>query len=158
MSTTTEDKPSDKVEKKPKKVFREGPISPDFIANSIAKHQTKINIGAHNIFLGQVRQDVIKGKKVQAIDYTAYEDMAEQEFHKIRESAFDQFDLTCMHIYHSLGAVKAGEICLFVFVSSKHRDESYKASRFIVEEIKANAPIFGKEIFEDGDHQWKQNN
>jgi len=145
------------TEKKPKNVFKEGAISPDFIANSIAKHQVKTNIGAHNIFLGQVRKDVIEGKEVQVIDYSAYEEMANQELHKIRESAFEKFDLTCMHIYHSLGQVKAGEICLFVFTSSKHRDESYKASRYLVEEIKNNVPIFGKELFEDGDHQWKEN-
>lgn len=142
---------------KTKKVFLDGPISPQFIADSIQKHSTKTDIGAHNIFMGQVRNDVIDGKEVTAIDYSAYNEMAEKELHKIREAAFEQFDLTCMHIYHSLGIVKTGEICLFVFVSSKHRDESYKASRYIVEEIKANVPIFGKEIFEDETYVWKEN-
>jgi molybdopterin synthase catalytic subunit len=74
----------------------------------------------------------------------------------IREAAFSKFDLTCMHIYHSLGEVKAGEICLFVFTSSAHRKECFDATRFIVEEIKARAPIFGKEIFEDETHVWKK--
>jgi molybdopterin synthase catalytic subunit len=145
-------------EKKIKKVFVSGAISPDKIATSIAHHQTKTDIGAHDIFLGQVRADIIDGKKVSAIHYTAYEEMAEQEFHKIREAAFDTFDLTCMHIYHSLGEVKAGEICLFVFVSSAHRKAAFDACRFIVEEIKAKVPVFGKEIFEDASYQWKVNN
>lgn len=143
--------------KKPKKAFIDGPISSNFIADSIAKHQVKTNIGAHNIFLGQVRKDKIEGKEVVAIDYSAYEEMAEKEIHRIREEAFEKFDLVCLHIYHSLNIVKAGEVCLFVFVSSAHRDASYQASRFIVEEIKAHAPIFGKEIFEDDSHQWKVN-
>lgn len=140
-----------------KKVLIEGPISPVFIGDSIAKHQSKTDIGAHTIFLGQVRSDEVDGSNVVAIDYSAYEEMAEQEFHKIRESAFSQFNLTCMHIYHSVGMVKVGEICLFVFVSSKHRDEAYKASRYIVEEIKANVPVFGKEILNNDTHQWKVN-
>ena len=72
--------------KKPKKVFVQGPIPPEKIAKSIANHQSKTNIGAHSIFLGQVRADVIDGKSVTAIDYSAYEEMAEMEFHKIRES------------------------------------------------------------------------
>ena len=143
--------------KKPKKVFIEGPISPQFVADSISKHSSKTDIGAHNIFMGQIRADEIEGKEVQAIDYTAYQEMAEKEFHEIRESAFAQFDLSCMHIYHSLGLVKVGEISLFIFVSSKHRDESYKASRFLLEEIKAKVPIFGKEIFTDATHDWKEN-
>ncbi|APD07966.1 molybdopterin synthase [Flavobacteriaceae bacterium UJ101] len=143
--------------KKIKNVFVEGPISPEKIAQSIANHQVKTNIGAHNIFLGQVRADVIEGKEVKAIEYSAYEEMALKEFHKIREAAFEQFDLTCMHIYHSLGVVKAGEICLFVFVSSPRRKEVFKALEFVVEEIKANVPVFGKELFEDDSYQWKEN-
>lgn len=142
---------------KPKNVFKEGAISTAFISDSIAKHQTKTSIGAHNIFLGQVRADVIDGKTISAIEYTAYEDMANQKFHDIREATFDKFDLTCMHIYHSLGIVKAGEICLFVFVSSPRRKVVFEALEYVVEEIKAKVPVFGKEIFEDSTHQWKKN-
>lgn len=140
-----------------KNVFRQGAISSEFIGNSIAKHQTKTSIGAHNIFLGQVRADVIDEKVISAIEYTAYEDMANAKFHEIREATFDKFNLTCMHIYHSLGVVKTGEICLFVFVSSPRRKEVFKALEYVVEEIKAKAPVFGKEIFEDESHQWKVN-
>ncbi|MCL5128174.1 MULTISPECIES: molybdenum cofactor biosynthesis protein MoaE [unclassified Algibacter] len=143
--------------KKSKNVFQQGAISSEFIGNSIAKHQTKTSIGAHNIFLGQVRADVIDNKTVAAIEYTAYEEMANAKFHEVRELAFEKFDLTCMHIYHSLGTVKAGEICLFVFVSSPRRKVVFKALEFIVEAIKADVPVFGKEIFEDETHQWKVN-
>ncbi len=144
-------------EKKKHKVFVDGAISPNFIADSIAKHSTKTSIGAHDIFLGQVRADEIDGKIVQAIDYSCYEDMAEEKFDEIREAAFAKFDLSCMHIYHSLGIVKSGEICLFVFVSSKHRVMAFDACREIVEEIKKNVPIWGKELFEDDSYKWKVN-
>lgn len=140
-----------------KKTLIQGAISPEKIATSIAHHQAKTNIGAHAIFLGQVRADELNNKVVEAIEYTAYEDMAEKEFRKIREAAFEKFELTCLHIYHSLGKVKAGEICLFVFTSSKHRAFAFDACRFITEEIKACVPVFGKEIFEDETHQWKEN-
>jgi len=145
-----------KTKKKQKKALIEGPITPQFIADAIAKHSAKTDIGAHNIFMGQVRNDIIDRKQVKAIEYAAYKEMAEEEFYKIRESAFEKYNIICMHIYHSLGVVKAGEISMFVFVSSKHRDDSYKASRYIVEEIKSKVPIFGKEIFEDDTHVWKE--
>lgn len=145
-------------ENKKKKVFIDGPIRPLFISESIAKHQSKTSIGGHNIFLGQVRNDIIDGREVSAIEYTAYEEMAESEFDKIREEAFDKFDLVCLHIYHSLGVVEAGEISLFVFTSSPHRDDSFKATRFIVDEIKSKVPIFGKELFTDSTFAWKKNN
>ena len=144
-------------ERKPNNVFIKGAINSDFIGQSIAKHQSKTTIGAHNIFLGQVRADLIDDKTVSAIEYTAYEDMANAKFYEIREATFEKFNLTCMHIYHSLGKVNTGEICLFVFVSSPRRKEVFKALEYVVEEIKAKAPVFGKEIFEDTTHQWKVN-
>ncbi|WP_335966441.1 molybdenum cofactor biosynthesis protein MoaE [Galbibacter sp. PAP.153] len=142
---------------KKKTVFMEGAISPEFIANSIAKHQSKHDIGAHNIFLGQVRADVIEEKKVSAIEYSCYRKMAEDKLHEIREEAFNRFNLTCMHTYHSLGKVNVGEICFFVFVSAESRKEVYAATEAIVNMIKEQVPIFGKEIFEDKTHQWKEN-
>ena len=135
----------------------EGAIPSTFIAESIAKHQSKTSIGAHQIFLGQVREDEIDGKKVKSIEYSAYTEMAEQVIHNIREEAFRKFDLTCMHIYHSLGKVNVGEICFFVFVSSAHRQACFDACSHLVNEVKSKAPIFGKEILEDESFQWKVN-
>lgn len=140
-----------------KKSLYNGPIKPEFIATSIAKHQSKTTIGAHQIFLGQVRADEIEGKSVKAIEYSAHEEMAESIIHEIREETFNKFNLTCMHIHHSIGEVKTGEICLFVFVSSAHRKASNEAIVYLVEAIKERVPIFGKEVFEDGTHVWKKN-
>lgn len=144
--------------RKPKNVFVDGPISPQKIADSISHHQVKTNIGAHDIFLGQVRADEVDGKIVQAIDYTAHEEMANKAFYDIREATFEKFDVTCLHIYHSLGIVNIGELCLFVFTSSAHRKECMDATRFIVEEIKTKVPVFGKIILKDESFLWKENN
>ena len=138
-------------------LFVDGPISPDFIANSIAKHQSKTGIGAHDIFLGQVRADEIEGKVVTGIEYTAYEAMALEKISEIREDAFEAYTLSCMHIYHSLGVVPTGEICLFVFVSSPHRKEVFEALHQVVERIKKELPVFGKELFGDESYSWKVN-
>ena len=144
-------------EVKKKSVFVEGPILPEKIAQSIENHNTNHDIGAHSIFLGQVRADVLAGKKVVAIDYSTYREMADEVFFNIREQTFSKFDLTCMHIYHSIGRVKAGGISLFVFTSSRHRKIAIDACSYVVEEIKSKAPIWGKEIFEDETYSWKQN-
>lgn len=144
-------------EKKKHNVFKEGAINPTFISDSIASHSKKQNIGAHAIFLGQVRNDVLGAKTVKAIEYTTYREMAEEKILEIREAAFTKHDLVCLHIYHSLGIVNAGEICLFVFVSSKHRKASFQACEELVEQIKNEVPIWGKEIFEDDSTDWKKN-
>ncbi len=140
-----------------KNIFKEGPIPSDFIATAIANHQSKTTIGAHSIFLGQVRADKVNNKEVEAIIYTAYEEMANVACAEIREKTFEKYDLTCMHIYHSLGEVKVGEICLFVFVSAPRRKVVFKAIEYIIEAIKADLPVFGKEVFKDHTHQWKVN-
>ena len=140
-----------------KNIFTQGAIPPAFIAESIAKHASKKDIGAHSIFLGQVRADVIEDKTVSAIEYTTYEDLALQKMHEFREEIFAKYELMCMHVHHSLGEVKAGEICLFVFTSSKHRKIAIDACEEVVERIKADLPVWGKEIFEDQSHQWKVN-
>ncbi|GAL74562.1 molybdenum cofactor biosynthesis protein MoaE [Nonlabens ulvanivorans] len=98
-----------------KKVFIEGEISAQFIADAIAKHQTKTVIGAHNIFLGQVRADKIENKTVRTIEFSTYEEMANEKLYQIREETFKKFDLTCMHIYHSLGG-SACRWCLFICI------------------------------------------
>ena len=145
------------MEKKIKNIFIEGAIPPEKIATSIAAHQSKTGIGGHCIFLGQVRADVVADKTVQAIEYTAHQAIANQICHDIKEQAFDKYPIHCMHIYHSLGTVAAGDLCFFVFVSASHRTDLYVALEEIVQEIKDRLPIFGKEIFEDATHQWKKN-
>jgi molybdopterin synthase catalytic subunit len=145
------------IERKPKNIFVQGPINAQFIADDIQKHSTKTSIGAHNIFLGQVREDIIDGKKVVAIEYSCYEEMALEKMHEIRESIFAKFELTCMHVYHSLGRVNVGEISLFVFTSSKHRRAAIDACNELVEMLKKELPVWGKELFADETHTWKQN-
>ncbi|MES2830024.1 MAG: molybdenum cofactor biosynthesis protein MoaE [Bacteroidota bacterium] len=146
-----------KSDKPLKNIFQHGPITPEFIAESIAKHSVKTNIGGHSIFMGQVRGDEISGKLVSAIEYTAYEPLALEKMHEIREEIFAKYNLTCMHIHHSLGQVKTGEICLFVFTSSAHRKPAIAACNEVVERLKAELPVWGKELFEDDTYQWKEN-
>ena len=145
------------TEKKPKNICVQGPITASFIGESIAKHSSNKAIGGHSIFLGQVRADTIDGKMVTAIEYTAFEEMALEKMQAIRESIFEKYPLTCMHIYHSLGRVAAGEISLFVFTSSAHRKACMHACEEIVEKIKTELPVWGKELFDNETYQWKEN-
>lgn len=144
-------------ERKPKNIFTQGAIQASFIAESIQKHSTQTGIGGHSIFLGQVRADEMEKGKVYAIEYTAFEEMALEKMHVIREDVFSKYPINCMHVYHSIGKVAVGEICLFVFTSSAHRKAAMDACEEVVERLKAELPIWGKEILEDESHQWKIN-
>lgn len=144
-------------EKKLINIFTNGAVPAQFIAESIQKHQSQTSIGAHNIFLGQVRADQIGDEQVIGINYTAYEEMALEKMYEIREAIFEKYELTCLHVHHSLGLVAAGEICLFVFTSSAHRKAAIEGCNELVERIKAELPIWGKEILTNETHQWKEN-
>ncbi len=143
-------------------IFVEGAIPTSFIAESIAKHATRTDIGGHEIFLGQVRADQQPGtdnqQRTVAIEYTAYRDMANEQMTVIREEAFARWpQMTCLHVHHSQGVIKAGELCFMVFASAPHRQHAREAVAFVTDEVKKRLPIFGKEILSDESHLWKQN-
>lgn len=143
---------------KVKDIFVEGAIPASFVAESIAKHSTRTDIGAHEIFLGQVRGDVLDGRTVVAISYSAYREMALERMTALREEAFTRWPtMTCLHVHHSLGTIKAGELCFMVFGSAPHRQQAREAVAWIVDAIKSELPIFGKELLDDNEHVWKAN-
>jgi molybdopterin synthase catalytic subunit len=144
-------------EKRTVSLFVEGPIRPEFIAASIAKHQAKTGIGAHEIFLGQIRADKKGTEVVEAIEFSAYREMAEATYLEFREQLFARHPITCMHVYHSLGRVRAGDLNLFVFVSAERRVAAMEACRELVEWIKRELPVWGKEVFSTASVQWKVN-
>lgn len=136
----------------------DGPVTPELIASEIRRMGSRKDTGGHSIFLGQVREDPVEGKRVTSIEYSAYEGMVSTEAEKIKEIIMSDFgDVIEIVIIHSVGTVKAGEISLFVLVSAGHRDHSTKACRQIVELIKEKLPVWKKEIFDDNTHKWQQN-
>jgi len=145
------------MERKIKNIFVDGPVPVSRISDSIRTHATKTGIGAHAIFLGQVRADVKPQGVVTAIEYSAFLDMALETAFDIREAMFAKYALTCMHIWHSLGKVGVGEICLFVFTSAPQRRAAVDACNEAVERIKAELPVWGLELLDSETQLWKEN-
>jgi molybdopterin synthase catalytic subunit len=135
-----------------------GPITQKVITHFHEKMSEKTDAGGHSVFIGQIRADVINGKKVKAIEYSAYEGMVKSEADKIKETIFSEFgDVRSIDIVHSIGVVKTGELSLFVLVSAGHRHQAMQACSKTVELIKEKLPVWKKEIFEADSHTWKQN-
>ena len=110
--------------------------------------------GAEILFLGVVR-DINLGRAVVAVAYDAFAPLAEKTLAEIADEARAKYtsELQAV-IYHRTGKLKVGEVSLAIAVSSRHRDEAYEASRFIIEEIKERAPIWKKEFYTDGESEW----
>lgn len=110
--------------------------------------------GAGNVFAGYVR-DLNMGKKVLGIEYDSFEPLTEKIFRDICHEAQEEWghDLQ-IFVIHRIGYLKVGEISVAIFVTSGHRDESYQASRYVIEEIKTRAPIWKKEFYQDSQSEW----
>jgi molybdopterin synthase catalytic subunit len=116
----------------------------------IVRHVTDPQAGAIATFIGTTRNHN-DGRRVIALDYEAYRDMAEKELARIGADAARQWPICRMAIVHRLGPVQIGEASVAIAVSSAHRDAAFAASRFAIEEIKKPVPIWKKEVFEGGE-------
>ena len=138
-------------------LFVEGAISIERIAGTVQKHCSEAEAGGQSIFLGRVRADEKENKAVQAIEFTAHRELAIKKMMQLRKEIVTKYELSDLQVYHSLGTVKTGEICLFVFTSSKHRKPAMEACNELVERLKKELPVWGKEIYSDGSYHWKEN-
>ena len=112
--------------------------------NKILKKVKSPKAGATAVFIGSVRNRN-KGRRVDYIVYSAYEEMAKKELLKIAKNALRKFSLTDIAVAHRLGRLKVGEISVVIAVSSPHRKEAFDALRLAITEIKRSAPIWKKE-------------
>jgi len=118
--------------------------------NELVRYVTNPEAGAIATFIGTTRNNN-EGRRVIALDYEAYPEMAEKELARIGDDAGKQWPICRMAIVHRLGPVQIGQASVIIAVSSAHRDAAFAASRFAIEEIKKTVPIWKKEMFEGGE-------
>jgi molybdopterin synthase catalytic subunit len=111
---------------------------------------SSLNAGAVNVFIGTVRNNA-HGKNVLWLEYEAYESMAVAEIKKIIDEASHRWPLLGWAVCHRVGTLKPGEVSVVVAVSTPHRADSFAACEYIMDTIKVKAPIWKKEVFEDGE-------
>ena len=118
--------------------------------SELVRYVADAEAGAIVPFIGTTRNNN-EGRKVLALDYDGYPEMAEKELARIGAEAKNKWPICKMAIVHRLGPVQIGEASVIIVVSSAHRDAAFAASRFAIEEIKKTVPIWKKEVFEGGE-------
>jgi molybdopterin synthase catalytic subunit/molybdopterin converting factor small subunit len=103
------------------------------------------DVGGVVIFWGVVR-DIEDGKTIRALDYTAYREMAEHQFHKLFIETHQKWPLKRIRVIHQLGVIPVGEPSLLVRVEAAHRSEAFAAAQFIIDELKQRVPIWKKAV------------
>lgn len=110
--------------------------------------------GAIVLFSGEVRNHH-EGQSVDFLEYEAHVEMASKAIFEIIKQAKQKWPLHYVHAQHRIGKVAISESAVVVVTSSAHRDAAYEANRYIIDRIKAEAPIWKKEFFSEGNGVWR---
>lgn len=105
--------------------------------------------GGVTFYVGTVRGDD-DGRKVDALTYEAYPEMAEKVLDHLRRETIQRFRLVDATVIHRLGAMKAGQPILLVALAGAHRAETYDAIRYFMDRLKEDVPIWKREESADG--------
>jgi len=108
--------------------------------------------GAVTSFLGLVR-DHHGGREVTRLEYSAYAPMAEAECARIVAEAEARWPVR-VALEHRIGALEIGDAAVAIAAGAAHREESFAACRFVIEEVKRRVPIWKKEFYADGTITW----
>jgi molybdopterin synthase catalytic subunit len=106
--------------------------------------------GAVVTFVGTVR-DNTNGRKVVALEYEAYAEMAEAEMHRIGVEVMEKWKLHGIAMRHRTGKLSIGEISVVIATSAPHREAAFEACSEALDLLKARVPVWKKEYFEDGE-------
>jgi molybdopterin synthase catalytic subunit len=93
------------------------------------------------------------GREIEGIDYDAHREMAEHQLKRIAEQAAERFGLKLVIVHHRIGFIAVGEASLFLRVASPHRSEGFRASQWIVDELKKKVPIWKRPRFKVESHR-----
>jgi molybdopterin synthase catalytic subunit len=104
-------------------------------------------------FEGWVRNEN-EGRMVERLEYEAYEPLVISEGNRVLAEARQRFPYLEAKCVHRTGLLDIGDLAVWVGVASAHRDEAFKACRYIIDEIKVRLPIWKKEYYVDGDSGW----
>src|SRR6266508_5335401 len=109
--------------------------------------------GATALFVGTVRS-VNEGHEVKAIEYTAYEPMAEREMSTVLSEAEERNAGVVLVAEHRLGVLQVGAASIAIAAAHEHRGHAPDALRYAIDEIKSRAPIWKREMYADGSEAW----
>lgn len=124
----------------------EEPLSVDSLVREVLTEGD----GAVVTFVGTVR-DNSHGRKVLALEYEAYGEMAEAEMERIGLEMIARWNLHGIAMRHRVGKLEIGETSVIIAVSAPHRQEAFAACSEALDMLKATVPVWKKEYFEDGE-------
>lgn len=106
--------------------------------------------GATAVFIGTVRDHSAGREGISHLDYEAFEERVEDVIRTIVDEALDKWPVLAAVVEHRIGRVELGDPAVVVAVSTAHRGDAFEAARFLIDELKARAPLWKKENWPGG--------
>jgi molybdopterin synthase catalytic subunit len=128
--------------------IRDTPLSLDEVVTAVGDHAA----GGTTIFVGTVREQD-HGKPVTRLSYSAHPS-AEDELRQVAEKVAADYPVTAVAAVHRVGDLELGDTAVIVAVAAPHRDEAFRASRRLIDDLKAQVPIWKHQVFADGETEW----
>jgi molybdopterin synthase catalytic subunit len=128
--------------------FRTEPLSVDEVRAAVADPAA----GAIALFVGTVR-DHDHGRAVAALSYTAHPSGPDQ-LRQVAQKVAGRFAIRALAAVHRTGDLEIGDLAVVVAVASDHRDEAFAACRALIEDLKAEVPVWKQQIFPEGGSEW----
>ena len=120
---------------------------------SLQRELRDVTCGGFAAFEGWVRNHN-EGLAVTRLEYEAFAELAEKEGTRIVQEAIARFGVTRAACVHRVGSLDLSDVAVWVGVSAAHRDEAFRACRYVIDEVKHRLPIWKKEHYENGDSGW----
>jgi len=118
------------------------------VSSELASADT--SAGAIASFLGTVRNEN-QGRRVERLEYEAYEPLALKAFERIANEARDRWPDARLAVHHRVGRLNIGEVSVAIAAAAAHRADAFAMCRYAIERIKQIAPIWKHEFFKGGD-------
>jgi molybdopterin synthase catalytic subunit len=128
--------------------IRDAPLSVDEALAAVADPAA----GGVVVFVGAVR-DEDEGRRVASLDYAAHPG-ALAALRAVAERVAADYPACGVAAVHRTGPLAIGELAVVVAVSCPHRGEAFEAARRLIDELKAQVPIWKRQTYVDGDASW----
>jgi len=128
--------------------FRTEPLSVDEVRAAVASPSA----GAIALFVGTVR-DHDHGREVAALSYSAHPS-GPAELLQVAEKVAGRFAVRALAAVHRVGDLEIGDLAVVVAAAADHRDEAFAACRALIEDVKAEVPVWKHQRYADGESEW----
>ncbi len=103
-------------------------------------------------FTGLVR-DHDGGRGVRELEYVAHPD-AVAALERVGRAVADDLPVLGLAAVHRTGLLAVGEVAVVVAASAAHRGEAFEAARRLIDDLKAQVPVWKRQVFASGDEEW----